>query len=57
MGVAASPAALGMTPRSLAQDASLSSASAGPEAQLDGFRHVEVGSPSDATKQILGHTT
>jgi len=57
MGVAASPVALGMTPRSLAQDASLSSASAGPEAQLDGFRHVEVGSPSDATKQILGHTT
>jgi regulator of RNase E activity RraA len=44
-------------PRASAQDASRPSPATGFDTLLDGFRHVEVASVSDAAEQILGRKT
>lgn len=45
---------VGRGPRVLAQDSRAGAAAAAPESLLEGFRHVEVASVSDAAEQILG---
>jgi regulator of RNase E activity RraA len=45
---------LGRGPRVLAQNSPAAAESAAPESLLEGFRHVEVASVSDAAEQILG---
>ena len=45
---------LGRGPRVLAQSNAVPAANTAPESLLDGFRHVEVASVSDAAEQILG---
>jgi regulator of RNase E activity RraA len=52
--VAADLALPGTEPHASAQDSAMKSPPATPDNLLDGFRHVEVASLSDATEQILG---